>query len=389
MSSPSREPIPVNVVTGFLGAGKTTLLSRLLKDPGLAGALVIVNELGEIGLDHALMERADGEVIELASGCLCCTVRSDLGETMVRLVEQRDAGAIAPFDRVIIETTGLADPAPILHTLMTDPFLLHRFRLEGLVTVVDAFNGAATLDEHEEAVKQVAVADRIVLTKADLMVGREGEENLHAIVRRLRKLNPTARMLDTHSGEPSAARLFNTGLYDPATKSVDVRRWLSADAFEGQGRRSPRHHHHDHDHAHDAGGGSVRETAFHHDQAIRSFAIATEQAISPQGLEMFLDLLQSFHGKNLLRMKAVVKLSDDETRPVVLHAVQHVTHPPYRLAAWPDADRRSRLVFITRGIERADLEKLFAAFTDPLTGQGQAAADRTLSVKGFDGSTAG
>lgn len=379
-------PVPVNLLTGFLGAGKTTLLSRLLRDEGLANALVVINELGEIGLDHALVERVDGDVVELASGCLCCTIRSDLAETLARRIEDRDTGAIRPFDRVVIETTGLADPAPVLHTLMTDPLLLARYRLEGIVTVVDAVNGAGTLDAHPEAVKQVAVADRIVVTKADLMVGREGEENLHAIVRRLRKLNPTARMLDTHAGEPTPARLFNTGLYDPATKSVDVRRWLASEAVEETQR--PRPHAsdaHGHDHAH--GESPVR--AFRHDRDIRSFALATGQAISPQGLEMFLDLLQSFHGKTLLRMKAIVKLTDDPERPVVLHAVQHVLHPPYRLAAWPDGDRRTRLVFVTRGIERADLEGLFAAFTDPLTGAGAAAADATLSLKGSGGSAAG
>lgn len=377
------DAIPVNILTGFLGAGKTTLLSRLLRDESLANALVVINELGEIGLDHALVERVDGDVVELASGCLCCTIRSDLGETLASRIEERDTGAIRPFDRVVIETTGLADPAPVLHTLMTDPLLLARYRLEGIVTVVDAFNGAGTLDAHPEAVKQVAVADRIVLTKADLMVGREGEENLHAIVRRLRKLNPAARMLDTHSGEPTAARLFNTGLYDPATKSVDVRRWLAAEALEAARRPRPgAGHAHGHEHAH--GEGPLRE--FRHDRDIRSFAIATGQAISPQGLEMFLDLLQSFHGKALLRMKALVKLTDDPERPVALHAVQHVTHPPYRLAAWPDGDRRTRLVFVTRGIERADLETLFSAFTDPLTGAGAAAADATLSLRGSGGS---
>jgi G3E family GTPase len=378
--------IPVNILTGFLGAGKTTLLSRLLRDEGLANALVIINELGEIGLDHALVERVDGDVVELASGCLCCTIRSDLGETLARRIEERDTAAIRPFDRVVIETTGLADPAPVLHTLMTDPLLLSRYRLEGVVTVVDAFNGSATLDAHPEAVKQVAVADRIVLTKADLMVGREGEENLHAIVRRLRKLNPTARMLDTHSGEPTASRLFNTGLYDPATKSVDVKRWLAAEALEeaqrGRSRRT-----HDHPHDHGEARGPVQE--FRHDRDIRSFAIATDRAISPQGLEMFLDLLQSFHGGNLLRMKAIVKLTDDRERPVVLHAVQHVTHPPYRLAAWPDADHRTRLVFVTRGIERADLFILFIRLPPRSTRVRALVADATLSLRGSGGSADG
>ncbi|MFO1088967.1 MAG: GTP-binding protein [Hyphomicrobiales bacterium] len=380
--------VPVSVITGFLGAGKTTLLSRLVRDPMLSNAAVIINELGEIGLDHALVEKADGDIVEIPSGCLCCTVSSDLGETLLSLMERRDSGEIKAFDRVVIETTGLADPAPILHTLMRDPSLLARYRLEGVIAVVDAFHGGSTLDAYEEAVKQVAVADRIVLTKADLMVGREGEENLHAIVRRLRKLNPSARMLDTHSGEPTGARLFNTGLYDPDTKSVNVSRWLADEAYaEKTGRPRGRRGAHDHSHDHDANHAHDHEH-HRHDDHIKSFSFATEQAISPQGLELFLELLQSYHGPNLLRFKAIVKMADDPNRPVVLHGVQHVLHPPHRLAAWPDADRRSRLVFITRDIAKADIEKLYAAFVDPLTGSGAAAADTTLSIRPT-GSTAG
>ena len=222
-------PIPVAVLTGFLGAGKTTLLNFLLKDPFLANAAVVINEFGDIGLDHLLVETSNENVFEMSSGCLCCTIRGDLIDTLRDLLARRGRGEIKRFDRIIIETTGLADPAPVLHAVMSDPGLLSACRLEGVITVVDAFNGMATLDAHSEAVKQVAVADRIVLTKVDLLVGREGEEMLFAIIGRLRKLNPAARLLTTHRNEATAERLFTMGLFDPRTKTVDVQngKWKS------------------------------------------------------------------------------------------------------------------------------------------------------------------
>ena len=204
-------PVPVAILTGFLGAGKTTLLNVLLKDPFLSNAAVIINEFGDVGIDHLLVERSDENVIEMASGCLCCTIRGDLIDTMHDLLARRGRGDIKAFDRIVIETTGLADPAPVLHAVMSDPDLLSACRLEGVITVVDAFNGMATLDAHPEAVKQVAVADRIVLTKVDLLVGREGEDTLFAIIARLRTLNPAARLLTTHQNEATAERLFTWG----------------------------------------------------------------------------------------------------------------------------------------------------------------------------------
>ena len=352
--------IPVAVLTGFLGAGKTTLLNFLLKDPFLANAAVIINEFGDVGIDHLLVERSDENVMEMASGCLCCTIRGDLIDTLHNLLERRDAGSIKAFDRVVIETTGLADPAPVLHSVMSEPTLLARCRLEGVITVVDAANGMATLDAHAEAVKQVAVADRIVLAKVDLLEGREGEDMLFAIIARLRKLNPAARLLTTHRNEATAQHLFNMGLFDPAKKTPDVRGWLAAEAYE------KRHHHH-----HDVS---------RHDAHIRSFSFTETQAISAAGLELFLELLKSHHGANMLRMKAIVKVADDPTRPVVLHGVQHVFHPPVRLAAWPDGDERTRLVFIVKDIDKAMIEGLFRAFTDQISGGAAAFTDKTLSL---------
>ena len=368
--------IPVAVLTGFLGAGKTTLLNFLLKDPFLANAAVIINEFGNVGIDHLLVERSDENVIEMASGCLCCTIRGDLINTIYDLLARRGRGEIKRFDRIVIETTGLADPAPVLHAVMSDPGLLATCRLEGVITVVDAFNGMATLDAHAEAVKQVAVADRIVLTKVDLLSGREGEDMLFAIIARLRKLNPAARLLSTHNNEATAERLFTMGLFNPAKKTPDVQNWLAAEAYTTGEKRSRRQHEHDHDHHHH----HDHNDTSRHDEHIRSFSFSEANAISPQGLELFMELLKSYHGANMLRMKGIVKVSDDPKRPVVLHGVQHVFHPPVRLPSWPDGDERTRLVFIVKDIEKAMIEGLFRAFTDQINGGADAFTDKTLSL---------
>jgi G3E family GTPase len=344
----------------------------------MASMAVIINALGEIGLDHLLVETADYNIFEMAAACLSCTIRGDLVDTLIQLIEKRDTGDVMAFDRVVIETTGLADPAPVLHTLMNHPYLLQRLRLEGVITVVDAFNGPDTLDTHQEAVKQVAVADRIVLTKADLLTGIAGENQLFDIIGRLRKLNPAARLLEVVR-DVTPERLFNAGLYDPLSKSPDVARWLAADAYEvperaARGRRR-RSHDHSHGHHHDVN---------RHDDHIRAFSIANDKAISLWGFELFLELLRSYHGPNLLRVKGIVKLEDDENRPMVIHGVQHVFHPPARLDAWPDDDHRSRLVFITKDIERGELDKLFQAFTDPVRGGADAFRDDTLSLRPGD-----
>ena len=371
-------PIPVAILTGFLGAGKTTLLNFLLKDPFLGDAAVIINEFGDVGIDHLLVERADENVIEMASGCLCCTIRGDLIDTIHDLLARRGRGEIKAFNRIVIETTGLADPAPVLHAVMSEPGLLAACRLEGVITVVDAFNGMATLDAHPEAVKQVAVADRIVLTKVDLLTGREGEDMLFAIIGRLRKLNPAARLLTTHRNEATAERLFTMGLFDPRTKTADVQGWLAAEAYETGEKRSRRQHRHGH--AHDHGHHHHHDDVSRHDAHIRSFSFSDDRPISPQGLELFMELLKSYHGANMLRMKGIVKLADDPARPVVLHGVQHVFHPPVRLPAWPDGDERTRLVFIVKDIEKPMIEGLFRAFTDQITGGADAFTDKTLSL---------
>ncbi|MFC0284702.1 CobW family GTP-binding protein [Camelimonas abortus] len=362
-------PLPLIVITGFLGAGKTTLLNRLLRDPALADTVAIINEFGDVALDHLFVETASEELVTLSSGCLCCTVRGDLVATLEDLLRRRDNGRIAPFRRVIIETTGLADPAPVLQSVLRHPYLQMRYSLAGVVTVVDAANGAATLAAHPEAVKQAAVADRLLLTKTDIAAAGATAR----LKQELRRLNPAARLTDVQAQGVDASLIAGLGPFDAEGRPAGVRAWLDAGdgGRRGHEPRARNFHADDPDaddpHAHDGpchpGCGHLRHGDGRHGAGIRTVTLVEERPAPPDAFAMFLDLLRSAHGEKLLRVKGLVATADRPDQPVVIHGVQHVFHPPVRLPAWPDADRRTRIVFIVRDMEADFLERMWGAFT--------------------------
>ncbi len=334
-------PLAFSILTGFLGSGKTTLLNQLLQHPDMANSAVIINEFGEIGLDHLLVETADEDIVlEMSSGCLCCTMRGDLVDTVQGLLSRRDTGEIKAFDRIVIETTGLADPAPVLHVAMNHPYLVHRLRLEGVWTTIDAINGEETLDRFAEAVKQAAVADRLILTKTDLL---DDSQDAGPLISRLKHLNPTATILNAAKGEAVPQALFDCGLYNPQTKTNDVAQWLRTEALED----IDAHHTHD---------------VNRHDDHIKAFCITHDEAIKSNDFNLFIEVLLSTYGANLLRIKGIVKLAEQPDCPVVIHGVQHVFHPPAQLPNWPDDDHRTRIVFITKDVNEAALSSLLNSF---------------------------
>ncbi len=344
------ELIPVTVLTGFLGAGKTTLLNKLLRRPELAGTAVLVNEFGEIGLDHLLMEKLDDDTVLLNAGCLCCTVRGDLVRALRDLRPRIDAGIV---HRVIIETTGLADPAPVIQTLMGEPVLATRYRLDGIVTVVDAVHAMREFDENEEAVRQVAVADRLVLSKTDLAPA-------DGLTERLRRLNPGAPLLTADHGEIDPNAILNAGLFDASGKIADVKTWLDADAFAHHHADASSHHHDDHHHHHDVN----RHDGFRHDTRIEAFCLTFDEPLHWQGIGTCLEMLVATRGESLLRVKGILNLVGQE-RPVAIHGVQHMFHEPVLLPGWPEGDnRQSRIVFITRDLNRETVEKGLRAFEE-------------------------
>lgn len=342
--------IPVSVLTGFLGSGKTTVLARLLKNPALEKTAIIVNEFGEVGLDHDLLQHSDEDLVLLANGCVCCTVRGDLVEAFHKLERQRTAGKSAAFERVIIETTGLADPAPILHTLMTDPFVTAHYRLEQVVTTLDAVNAMATLDRHDEAVKQTAVADRLLLTKTDLTQPAD----LQALRQRIAALNPAAPLLTVCNGDVAIADFFGSLRFDAQGKPDHVQDWLRIEAYE----TTHAHHHHEHEHEHEHSAVDRNR----HDDHIRAYAVTRDQPISWAGFSAWLEMISQMRGDDLLRVKGIVNVIEHPDRPVVIHGVQHLFHPPVFLDQWPSDDRRTRLVFITRGIDRDDIDATLQIF---------------------------
>lgn len=352
-TDPGLERVPVSVLTGFLGSGKTTVLNRLLQHPAMGQTAVVINEFGEVGIDNLLVETSSEDMVVMDSGCLCCTIRGDLIETLRDLIRRRWRGEVPKFERLVIETTGLADPAPILHTLMTDPVVSARYRLDGVIATVDAANGADTLNRQPEAVKQAAVADRILLTKTDL------EPQTDGLTVRLGTINPAAPILTPVSGDVDPDALFGSGLYDPATKHPDVARWLKEEAYAD--------HQHDHAHDHAHGHGNDHDHAHHHDlnrhdDRIRSFVIHHDGAIEWEKFVDFIEAIISTHGANLLRMKGILWVKE-AAGPVAVHGVQHVFHPPAMLESWDGiGEKTSRIVIIARDINKDPVEKMFRAF---------------------------
>jgi G3E family GTPase len=344
----SAQRLPVSLITGFLGSGKTTLLNKLLRHEGMADSAVIINEFGEVGLDHLLVEAIDGEVALLASGCVCCTLRSDLEETLRNLLIKRDHGEVPAFSRILVETTGLADPAPIVQLLLNNPLVSHYVRLDAVATTVDAVNGRRQIDEHAEAVKQAALADRLLLTKTDLAA----PDAVAELDRKLAALNPGATRHTVLNGAIAPDDLFGAALFDPARKIADVRRWINESAY-------PARTHGQHQHAGHAQNGHAHDPAEHsHTGGIHSCCLISDDPLAWDAVSAWLARLRKGAGEDLLRVKGILNLIG-ENAPVAIHGVHHVFHPPVRLESWPDADRRSRIVFITRGIEPEALQASF------------------------------
>ena len=326
------------MLTGFLGSGKTTLLNRLLKHPSLGDAAVLINEFGEVGIDHQLVETVDESTVLLASGCLCCTIRDDLKQAIMEVHDKRARGIVPPYRRMIVETTGLADPAPILATLMNDVSLRYHYRLGTIVTTVDAVNGLDQLDRQEESLKQAAVADRIVMTKTDIAAA----EAMATLRQRLDRINPSAELLIGRHGAVDVERVLRADVYDPAAKGREVVRWIEAETAAPHARG----------HAHDVN---------RHDESIHSFCLVHDEPVDWTAFGIWLTMLLHTHGENILRVKGLLNVEGVET-PVVINGVQHIIHPPMHLDAWPDGSRQSRVVFIVRGLERALIEDSLAVF---------------------------
>ena len=355
--------IPVFLLTGFLGSGKTTLLNDILAAPDLQDTAVVINEFGEVGIDHLIVGTIDGETVLLRNGCVCCALRDDLKETLQGLHGQMARGDVPPFRRVVVETTGLADPVPILHTLIADPMLRHQFRHAQTIVTVDAVHGAGQLARHAESVRQAAVADRLVLTKADIASDGQAEATRRAV----RRVNAGAPL---EVRDPGGAIADLLAVPDGAAETAlrDTAAWLA-----GFGALAPAHDYDDRDHGHAHG---HHAHAHDHDVRVRSLSLSLDERLDWTAFGVWLSALLHRHGERILRVKGILDVSDVEG-PVVLQAVESLTHPPVHLPAWPPGPRGSRLVFITKDLDPEAIRRslhVFLAAAASRSDAGEAAA---------------
>ena len=344
---------PVTILTGFLGSGKTTLLNRAMRDPAMAKTAVVINEFGEVPLDHMLAAQSDDTIMVLENGCLCCTVFGDLVVTLNNLYHRREDGDIPRFDHVVIETSGLADPSPLIQAFLSDPTLAGLYRIAAVIATVDAVNGPHTLDEHVESVRQVALADRIFITKLDLVDPAKAKADEAALTARLRRLNPAAKISSIDAQTFDIAAVLRSDALAAGGETDQVRAWLNAAAYQ---KRDDDAHGHSHDH-HDHG---AHDHHHLHDRDIASFCFIREQPIPREALRLLLDALQQNLGPNLLRVKGLINVVEEPERPAVIQGAQHLLHNLTFLERWPDADRRSKIVFITQNFDRAEVEDMIA-----------------------------
>ena len=342
MSAITPDLIPLNVVTGFLGSGKTTLLRKLLTSDLANETALLINEFGEIGIDHLLVGEIAPDLVLLKSGCVCCSIRGDLKDAVVQLFSKREKGQIPRFRRILLETTGLADPVPIFATVLTDPMLKHHFGLGVIITVVDAFNAALHEKLHPEWMSQITAADRLVLTKIDLT----SPKSEAALRRRLQIINPTAAILTNNDVKEGDSLLLGGGLHETRA-DLEAERWVQN--FVDHSPEGEHLHHADHEHS-----------------GVNSFCVVFPEQINWTAFGLWLSMLLNRHGRNILRVKGILNLSGNDY-PVAIHGVQHLVHPPVHLSAWPNEDRRSRIVFIVRDIASAAIEQSLNIFLRSLS----------------------
>jgi G3E family GTPase len=371
--APLKLPVPLTVLTGFLGSGKTTLLKRLLNDPAMAGTAVIINEFGDVGLDHSLVEQTDESTMLLPSGCVCCEVRGDLIEALMNLHRRVLHGEIPPLKRVVLETSGLADPTPIAHTIITDEDVARVYQLDGVVTTVDARHGLGQIAREYEPAKQIAMADRIVVTKTDIA----SKDDTAAVEAQIRALNPAVSIYRAVKGDIDHQRLIGIGAHEPSLSGIDPNVWLGDakvahkhDHHHGHHHDHTHHHHHDHAHDH-ACGPDCDHDHHHHDtpqhlHGVSSFALIYDEPLDAQAMTMALQMVGGAYGEKLLRMKGIVTVKN-KTKPFVVHAVQDVFYPVDTLDEWPlgadgKPDMRTRLVFITKDLPEATIRKAIKPF---------------------------